>query len=85
MSAEQYKQLIEEIGAPLAINSDEAVELQEPASALKNEDKTGACSNGSEAQTGQHHQVRALAKTKRYPGVPKATWPNTCGHSANRD
>lgn len=37
--AEQYKQLIEQIGAPLAINSDEAVELQEPASALQNGEK----------------------------------------------
>ena len=32
----QYKRLTQEIGAPIAINSDEAVELQEPASALKN-------------------------------------------------
>lgn len=37
--AQHYQALIEDIGAPLAINSDEAVELQEPASALKNGDK----------------------------------------------
>ena len=37
--AEQFEALSEEIGAPLAINSDEAVELQEPAKALKNGDK----------------------------------------------
>ena len=37
--AQQYEALIEDIGPPLAINSDAAVELQEPASALKNGDK----------------------------------------------
>lgn len=37
--AGQYEALIAEIGAPLAINSDQAVELQEPALALKNGDK----------------------------------------------
>jgi hypothetical protein len=34
--AAQYDLLIEQAGAPIAINSDEAVELQDPASALKN-------------------------------------------------
>ena len=34
--AKQYKELIKRIGAPLAINSDAAVELQEPALLLKN-------------------------------------------------
>ena len=34
--AKQYDALIQRIGAPLAINSDAAVELQEPALALKN-------------------------------------------------
>jgi len=37
--AQHYQALIADIGPPLAINSDEAVELQEPASALKNRDK----------------------------------------------
>lgn len=37
--AQQYEALIEDIGPPLAINSDEAVELQEPASALENRGK----------------------------------------------
>lgn len=33
--AQHYQDLIKKIGAPVAINSDEAVELQEPAAALK--------------------------------------------------
>lgn len=37
--AREYDALIERIGAPLAINSDAAVELQEPALALKNGEK----------------------------------------------
>lgn len=55
--AEQYQALIEEIGAPLAINSDEAVELQEPAKALKNGDKSVL------VQTDPKHKLANIIKS----------------------
>lgn len=55
--AEQYEQLIEQIGAPLAINSDEAVELQEPASALKNGEKSVL------VQTDPKHKLANIIKS----------------------
>jgi hypothetical protein len=55
--AEQYDLLIEQIGAPLAINSDEAVELQDPASALNNGEKTVL------VQTDPKHKLANILKS----------------------
>lgn len=55
--AEQYDLLIKQIGAPLAINSDEAVELQEPAADLKNGEKTVL------VQTDPKHKLANIIKS----------------------
>jgi hypothetical protein len=55
--AQQYDALIEEIGAPLVINSDQAVELQEPALALKNNDKPVL------VQTDPKHKLACIIKS----------------------
>ncbi len=55
--AREYEALIEETGAPLAIDSDEAVELQEPASALKNGD------NSVLVQTDPKHKLANIIKS----------------------
>ena len=55
--AEQYEALIEEIGTPLAINSDEAVELQEPAAALKHGGKAVL------VQTDPKHKLANIIKS----------------------
>ena len=56
--AQHYEQLIERIGAPLAINSDAAVELQEPALALKNGD------NPVLVQTDPKHKLANIIKSE---------------------
>ena len=55
--AEQYQALIEEIGAPVAVNSDEASELQGPASALKNGDEAVL------VQTDPKHKLANIIKS----------------------
>jgi flagellar motor protein MotB len=55
--AEQYDQLIKQMGVPLVINSDEAVELQEPALALKNGEKTVL------VQTDPKHKLANIIKS----------------------
>ena len=55
--ARHYQDLIDEIGAPVAINSDEAVELQEPAAALKNGKKSVL------VQTDPKHKLANIIKS----------------------
>ena len=55
--AEQYEKLIAEIGAPIAINSDQAVELQEPAETLKHGE------NPVLVQTDPKHKLANILKS----------------------
>jgi hypothetical protein len=56
--AQQYQQLIQQVGAPLAINSDAAVELQEPALALKNGDQAVL------VQTDPKHRLASIIQSE---------------------
>ena len=55
--AKQYERLIQQTGSPLAINSDEAVELQEPATALGNKGKNVL------VQTDPKHKLANIIKS----------------------